>query len=578
MSTVDVAVEVARAFLQNIIVIDDNALKPPMVEEEPRASLEGQSLEPLEAARVDVVESPRSEADDCAEYDGFESKTVIDKFAESGIACTLLVPSADHEERTRLHQLAIRSDVIVLDWIIRPAEIDDSVGGRTSVDLVIDLLKTEQNTSGRARLLCIYTGAFSLDPVKQRIGEEVELEFSRGLEWSSDRAQFGGTRIVVLAKAGGMSDSKEAVSASMLPETIIKEFAYFVGGGLLPQMALESLAAVRDNSHHILGRFSSSMDSALLGHSARTSAADAQNYVSSLIGQELADVVAGIREPLAFRRDNMELMITERAGEGPDFLMWKANYLYLGENVTTAQEWKVALKSAKRQFSKDVVISIFLDEKNAYKDHAASSLLENGSDEAIFKEARRSEYEFSALSLLARDSSQRSRRESPVLKLGSLLVSEEEQCESLLGGEAEEIDTAPPKMISRFWLCIQPLCDSVRLEGNVNFPLVELRLAEKTGSKIDFVVPFGGDYIPLSLGSTRIRDMRFDVFRAQSPQRVVAASVQEGRISFESITHSYDWLGDLRLDKAHKILHGLMTGVGRVGVDEYDVFRSLSSG
>ena len=101
---------------------------------------------------------------------------------------------------------------------------------------------------------------------------------------------YGHCRIVIYAKSGTPLESDlkhRSISEDGIVERLIEDFADMTQG-LLPSIALTSLAAVRENAHKVLDSFSAELDPAFLAHRACLPIPDdSQQHVVSLLDSEL---------------------------------------------------------------------------------------------------------------------------------------------------------------------------------------------------------------------------------------------------------------------------------------------------
>ena len=125
---------------------------------------------------------------------------------------------------------------------------------------------------GRLRLMAIYTGEPDLSEIHQRV-REVADEFYEDHELMDDPASFrmskGPLHIVILAKVGVLTRAPtelgQEVSESALAGRLTDEFA-LMAGGLLRNVSMSGIAAVRDNAHRILAKFERGLDPGYLAH------------------------------------------------------------------------------------------------------------------------------------------------------------------------------------------------------------------------------------------------------------------------------------------------------------------------
>lgn len=551
----------AEQFLQTVVVVDDSAYdtleKPGGV-----ASL---GMEALLDGPSDVADSIDLSED--LDPEAFDTELVVDGFAGLGMHCAVLAPGFEEtdEYRRRLTKLAQRADVVVLDWVIRSSDSLGIAGDRvashtrTTLPLLLDVVRQDAEIGARLRLVCIYTGKGDansvLDDIKNaltRFEKEVRVDENRLM------LDIEGTRIVVLRKERRHPiPGHEEVKSVDLPGRVVLEFARFAVGGLLPEMAVLSLSAVRDQAHMLLRRFSKELDPALLSHRSTTSPTVAEQYALDLIGDELGAIssMAGRSMTLA---DERVLPHLQNAFDGRD----EAHYRKSATSISTIK----TVEAERVLLSNSIATSSIISPKAS-----RSALFFQGSKDEAASSGYEVDLKFSALSSLSRDGAlQAFRGHTPSLRLGVILRS--------VINEAEQIDDQfVVSHKAQYWLCVQPVCDSVRLDQLATFPLLPLH-ASKSPDKFDVVVEFGGKYLTLQSGVMKMSALRLANFVPDAEAQEVLATRSTDHWSFvDDKDRQYRWLGDMRLDRAHKMLHTLATAAGRIGIDEYEYLRNAST-
>ena len=148
--------------------------------------------------------------------------------------------------------------MVILDWQLHRDN------GKKALELLEKLLKDDD--IGRLRLIAIYTGENNICAIGSTIQEKFQQQ---GWDFQSNELDvelsYGHCRIVIYAKFGtslasGLED--RAISEDAIPKRLIGDFADMTKG-LLPSIALTSLAAIRENAHKVLDSFSSELDPAV---------------------------------------------------------------------------------------------------------------------------------------------------------------------------------------------------------------------------------------------------------------------------------------------------------------------------
>lgn len=550
----------AGQFLQTVVVVDDSAYDNP----EKAGGVASLGMEvPLDgpdevAEAIDFMEDLDPEA--------FDTEIVVDGFADLGMHCAVLAPGFDEsdEHQIRLSKLARRADVVVLDWVIRSSEATGIAGDRvaletrTTLPLLLDIIRQDAEVGARLRLICIYTGKGDAESVLLEVDRELN---KLGETVRPDEGHlvldFGGTRIVVLRKERKHPiPGNEEIKSAELPSRVVEEFARFAVGGFLPEMAVLSLSAVRDQAHMLLRRFSQELDPALLSHRSTTSSTVAEQYALDLIGDELSAISSMTTRSMTLADERVEPYLQTTFGGRKE-----AHYRKSSSSTAT-----VPIEMAKR-----MILAGDGDRQGMpSSNYSRSALFFRGGKEEASASGYKVDLKFSALSSLSRDGALQARRgRIPSLKLGAI-ISSAPQAELIKGQFVVEHGT-------QYWLCIQPVCDSVRLDRLSSFPLLPLRLS-KTPEKFDVVVHSGDGYLTLDCGVMKMGALRLANFMPDFEAEEVLASRSVDHWLFEDDQcRAYRWLGDMRLDRAHKMLHALVTAAGRIGIDEYDYLRNAST-
>ncbi len=149
----------ASRFVQTAVVIDDEARYfddeanriPSGRITDPIAGLTS-SNEPEPTTPKDSFIHDESELDDTLNID-----RVVNGFAELKITCGVQRPKfgAGHKENAKLKEWALNcathADITILDWLLFEKD------KRLVEDIIVDILKKDQEFGGKIRLFCIYT-------------------------------------------------------------------------------------------------------------------------------------------------------------------------------------------------------------------------------------------------------------------------------------------------------------------------------------------------------------------------------------------------------------------------------------
>jgi hypothetical protein len=122
-------------------------------------------------------------------------------------------------------------------------------------------------------------------------------------------------------------------------------------------------------------------------------------------------------------------------------------------------------------------------------------------------------------------------------------------------------------------LCVQPLCDSVRLDGPRSFPFLPLEAVDASG-RPDFVVAeedrAGWAYLRLSGSPSDLVMVSFD----PAQNKAVVATATDANYEFldvDGLAHA--WVAELKPDHSQRAAFDLGQQFGRIAVDEAEFLR-----
>lgn len=577
MSSSGLAGGAAAQFLQTVVVVDDRAYEnlddsvgeATLGDEEP-----GGRAPDFPGGEFDDAGNDDLDGDLVLDPEEFATRTIVDGFADEGISCSVLAPSPNDESRDydRLLTLASRSDVVVLDWTIRPSVArtisrrESQSSSATSLSLILGILQADAVLGSRLRLICVYTGESDFARMMGEVSGGIEKTFpDRAIQTRHHRIDFANARIVFLSKERPIAiHGLDSVNAHDLPVRVVKEFTDLVATGLLPELALNSLSAIRMYAHRLLARFSHELDPALLSHRALTSSADAHQFALALIGDELGALAASAGVGSAFDSDRIERYLDARMQGRVEARQWMG--LDKGRSkVYSIEDAKSALLNG---VGADLLIQGSQNKKVDKKGSLTSFLFDDSKVDA-WQGALTVDYAFAKLSSMARDRAyEGSHSIAPLLQLGAILRESKsfEEQEGFVG----------PKH-SRYWICFQPLCDGVRLHDATAFPLLPLSSLRKNQVKFDLVVHHEGHDIPLEIRQSKLAAMDLPKFHPTKSGSVAAAWSDQDWVFVSQDNRQFAWMGNVRLDKAHKLLHSIVNTAGRIGIDEYEYYRRQMS-
>ena len=526
----ELSVKNVATFLQTVVVVDDKAHLRPLAESNDGSSTSEivQSDEEDSAGpQANLIPPPSDTGDYLTDPEDLDAKSLIDGFAEEGIACSVLRPAKEDDVVSQAAKIAEIADIVVLDWIL------DNDNGKRVSGLIRRMIDGSSGTD-RVRLIAIYTGERDLRQVADKAADVLSERFGEPPDWISDFVLWkGSVRVVVFGKEGTPVPPDDTglieriVSIPELPSRLILEFAHMMTG-LLPSVAIAGLSEVRAQSHKLLTMFSRSLDPAYLGHRVLLpNPAEAEEQLVGMFAAELLSVLeyGGVTKQAGLQsiRAWVDAMVESDALR-PDYL-----------SVTSKDELLGLLENGVDN-TKGLQLGGWKWEKSTY---AFSS------DDYQADEANR---QFAKMMHVKTQYG----GPPPSLTLGTIVCAE-----------------------ATYWICLQPKCDSVRLDGPTAFPMVPMARVPDQKKDIEIVVLHGDSWVLLSV-PRRPADLRMVAFESNdSSMKQVTASLNDDSMwTINPIEGpSFEWVAQLKDEHAQRIANEFAGSFSRVGVSESEWVR-----
>ncbi len=528
-------------------------------EEESDITDEAATDETLDEIKEPIVEQARTDeetSEDRAHV--LDAKYLIESFAERGMACAVLRPKKFEVDQLdkKVYPVAERSDIVMLDWVLH-----QDTEGKKVTELIAEMTKRalEQH---RLRLIVVYTGELKIfDIVDTILAVLKKAGVNDVLKEDDFTLVIGSVRIVVYVKnnVGGVGLSDELrgrlVPADQLPDRLISEFTKMTAG-LVSNVALDSLAALRSNTHRILSKFNADIDAPFLAHRAMLPhPEDASDLLVHLVSGELTAVLEGNKVGVAADEsegtDVIKAWIEMNEASGYEF----AKRFAVKESIDVLVQLNTLLRKG---VANDTLLGKFKTFKNNPHQRELTAQLCSSS-----KSASDLDHEFAALTILKSD--YRSESNLPALVPGTLLkeISSSEEIESSF----------------KYWVCIQPVCDCVRIKSTRSFPLLQLDLVNDNG-KFDLILPDKGKKFVKARVIYRPYKSRLEDFDPSTDgSEMVRAEAQSGEIYFTAKDGTrYQWLADLKFEPAQRIVNKYASELARVGLNESEWLRRSAKG
>jgi hypothetical protein len=331
------------------------------------------------------------------------------------------------------------------------------------------------------------------------------------------------------------------VAAEAIPEIVISEFAK-TSPGLLQNLVLRAMGVLRSETYQILKKFPPKLDAAFVTHKILENPEDAGPHLLPLVVSEIQTAL----------EDNevVEVLLDRALNSWLDRLVQGGHQFSL-QNVTEAE----ALAGIRELLKKPA--------------------MEVGADEGTHTR-------FATQFLRGKNNAAKQVTDRLTQVLSGTADHLANQEFAILMSTRSRYGTPPPRLAlgtiirddarSRYLLCVQPRCDSVRLTGERQFPFLPLTVAE-TG--YSFVAHSGDQIITLKLSDEPYTIEMLPFVPWTGAESEVLGKGQGNMLFFKSPTTeaNFQWISELRTDHAQRIANALASKISRVGLNESQWLR-----
>lgn len=504
-----------------------------------------------------VSPEPEDKAD--VGLNSLDIRKMSDTFAEQGVACAFVLPEDKDTEIDRIKHRVIcaakSADVVVIDWYLRPKS------SSLTLQLLREIAESDASENGRMRLICIYTG----EPLDKAILDQAKEQLSINgvvFEDADGVLHFpfcSKSNHCLIALA-----NKDETKADVLPGRIIDLFSN-LADGLIPAFALAAIGAIRKNTHHMLTRFSSSLDSAYIANRLITNPpGDVAELMRELLVAECDNALGldSIADDYLERESISRWLDVKEAGFSP--VQFKGKVGGVSQRVDIDRAFVNGLLASgigDKEFTDGAGRAIeFLE----FSRNKISEFLAGGQ-----AHARIAENEFSRLVAFRREafgSSTSPLNESwrPSLTTGTVL--------RFLDGENV-----------RYLMCFTPACDALRIEEPRPFVFLEGRECNKPYNLV--VKEKDGRSVGLYFDKKYPSVLTFLFSADQETQRVRGVKKTSegggGDFIFTSsgeLPKEFTWLGEIRYSRAASEMASLANVWMRIGIVDSEYLRLAGKG
>ena len=535
-------VESAARYLQTVVLVDDHAYQNGSTNVPSDVNVPGQVDRKRAVSSDDATpglqEGTGKTAEDPEKREEASFQKVQHGFAKRSIICSLYQPeeNASFGDGSEVHQICSAADVVVVDWSFY------GDAGERANELIGNLVQQSRNEAPhQMKLLLIYTLADDVEKVarevcanlKSRIGEESVKyeEKGTGLTITTNNA-----RIVVLSKREDRFSQYSAlfVPEGELVERTIAEFSC-LASGLLQSIVLRGLAFLRKNDLRILTRFHSDLDAAFLTHRAL------------LLPDE------SFRQIIPLLTDELRAVLEDTLGDCP-----------LGDASEVSriiEDW-CATRWEPGDLNKDTCAG-------AVPSEFANDFFKSGHEYSKWSDNwKRDTKKAEMAKLLSTDSKGVPRPELLSVVMSQRVCYENASRALHLGVILRELEGD-----RRYMLCLQPVCDSVRINGKTaRFIFCFLDAASPDKPLTHTLVDLNDNPIDLTY-NPRTGNCCVVGFTVES-STLCAAKNGDGCFVYEADDKTkYEWIAELKTEHAQRAAEEFGRVLSRVGLTESEWLR-----
>ena len=555
-------IESTEQYLQTVVLVDDRIYesksgnvalpltKPPS--ERRKAALKSATSSAnnrgKEIEKKEVPEKP----DEVSFHD------VQNSYAKKCIICSLYQPTkkSSFGKTSDVYKLCSMADAVIIDW-----DLHGDSGTKATALVGVLVEQSMLYIPHQLRLILIYTMDDNLGAVANDIYESLAgllgeqfIEIKNGSEGLV--LMTNNSRVVVLGKRPNPSFSQYSefiVREKDLAQRTINEFSQ-LASGLLQGIILRGIANLRKNNRRILTRFHHDLDVAFLTHRALLLPEEAFGQIIPLLTDELRAVLEDTvgETPLGQAQTVKEILVD-----------WCDKHWNKSDNAKLSiDDNAAAIKLAKDVFCNGPAID---GEYSKSIQSQFQGLVKTGKETSKWKEdkGRKKIAEY-----LLGDCEVDHCHE----KLGSLMsqrVRYDNSRRALhLGVIVREL--ADKK---RYLLCLQPVCDSVRMGGkNQAFLFCVFDEPATGGPFTHCVLGVSGNVIQLRY-KPKVSNIFVSNFKGNN-DAVYANKDKENRFLFKDEgKKDYEWIAELKTEHAQRAAEQFGRELSRVGLTESEWLR-----
>lgn len=531
--------KITQHFLQSVVAVDDHIK--------------------FESRPVTTDELEEPEENDFGEFEPIEQKAkaplshelyyqdLSHNFASKGIICGGFSPQEGDLDSSldAVVNTSKNSDITILDWQMEIAGSD----GEFATNTILRLSENDTAEGGRTRLICVYTAENTetvANTLKNSLNTLTPTLDKMTMTFGSQSLTHWKIEVV----------NKGDIQEADLCDFLIDSFTELTAG-LLSNAALSSIASIRDNTHNLLHKFNKGLDTAYLSHVlGLISSPDMREQANEVAFDYAVDLISEeLKSELQTSSIVKNSLSEEVLMSWPQSLSRKAKAkrfrIKMGEdkvefNHTTMEKLISASKEEDLVAVLEEDLDIKGDAKTTTIDIFNKALIQLNFDKYDTKPL---------LDLCSLESTRRDivnlKQHIPALKQGTLI-----------------------KGNNKYYICIQPVCDTVRLKGEQSFTFIEACIS---ASNFTHVMKSNGGHLKLNIKPSAKKIKTITFIANEETKTILSIINEDGVPHFSSASNEppimFEWCGEFKFTISQAIVNGLAAQLARVGLDSFEWLR-----
>lgn len=486
------------------------------------------------------------------------AKEVMDTFASEGMICTVLKPAAGESPLGNAIEAAKRADAIILDWDIHKDN------GKTALEIIRKIVGDDSKHCSRLRLILIYSGEPDIVGISEKVAECLGSDYENADGFTFTR---GHLRIGIFSKEyTRVADTYKdrVIPIKQLPDLLAEEMAH-ITAGILSNVALEAMSILRDNTHLLLGNIGKDIDAAYLAHRALLPFPDdAMDHAVEIIASEIYSILENYQVGSVADFDAIKKWLNENNTEAGYAIRYFNEFTDRYETMSIDEEMIEDILINGFEKAREKIKYSNPDNGEQRKKKISLDTFKNLTDTFCFngETPERIDYKFAILTSQKNYYGRPQHR--PVLTLGAIL---------------KDVSPESADEKYRYWFCIQPRCDCVRIKDSRNFLFLPMKEIENDKAFNVIVKDECGNFVKLKLIDKNYESRHIEFSIGASTENFVYATLSDDGFHFESKAGKvFIWISELKSEHAQRIANNFAAKLARVGLNESEWLRRWNSG